>query len=128
MFLNMNINHLPLQLKLLLGLKGVVLCNNFFAFKEFLKMGATCHRVWNTPDHELENKQIRAVLILSAFFCFQSTVSRINAFFFPVCFATGSSGKGPRTKDQKKKSNKQRLRFRAQNQHSDHLASVRAAQ
>ncbi|GAA6064920.1 R-spondin-2 [Tachysurus ichikawai] len=30
-------------------------------------------------------------------------------------------------KDQKKKSNKQRLHFRAQNHHSDHLASLRAS-
>lgn len=43
-------------------------------------------------------------------------------------FAIGSPVKGHRTKEQKKKSNKQRLRFRAQNQHSDHLASVRAGQ
>ncbi|KAG1936468.1 R-spondin-2 isoform X1 [Pimephales promelas] len=40
----------------------------------------------------------------------------------------GGSGKGHRTKEPKKKSNKQRLRFRAQNQHSDHLASIRAGQ
>ncbi|XP_031432519.1 R-spondin-2 [Clupea harengus] len=32
-----------------------------------------------------------------------------------------------RSKEPKKKSNKQRLRFRAQNQHSDHLASLRAS-
>ncbi|KAF5905750.1 R-spondin-2 [Clarias magur] len=39
----------------------------------------------------------------------------------------GGSGKH-KPKDQKKKSNKQRLRFRAQNHHSDHLASLRASQ
>ncbi|XP_031730360.1 R-spondin-2 isoform X2 [Anarrhichthys ocellatus] len=38
----------------------------------------------------------------------------------------GGSGK-PRSKEPKKK-NKQRLRFRAQNQHSDHLASARSSQ
>lgn len=39
---------------------------------------------------------------------------------------TGGSGKH-RPKEPKKK-NKQRLRFRAQNQHSDHLASARSSQ
>lgn len=101
-------------------------------------MGVTCHNGCYTPNHESENEQIRAVLILSALFvCLfwggGGSVSsqqflELMCFFFLVRFAIGGSGKGPRTKDQKKKSNKQRLRFRAQNQHSDHLASVRAAQ
>lgn len=41
-------------------------------------------------------------------------------------FFTGGTGKH-RPKEPKKK-NKQRLRFRAQNQHSDHLASARSSQ
>lgn len=45
---------------------------------------------------------------------------------FLLSFFPGGSGKH-RSKEQKKK-NKQRLRFRAQNQHSDHLASARTSQ
>ncbi|KAG7240604.1 hypothetical protein INR49_026659 [Caranx melampygus] len=38
------------------------------------------------------------------------------------------SGSGKHRPKEPKKKNKQRLRFRAQNQHSDHLASARSSQ
>ena len=42
------------------------------------------------------------------------------------CLPLGGSGK-QRTKEPKKKNTKQKLRVRAQNQHSDHLSSVRSS-
>lgn len=66
-------------------------------------MGVTCHNGCYTPNHESENEQIRAVLILSALFvclfwggvCFQSTVSRINVFFLSCPFCYRGFGEGP---------------------------------
>ncbi|TSQ69467.1 hypothetical protein Baya_11256 [Bagarius yarrelli] len=51
----------------------------------------------------------------------------MGQLFEPAHPTMGGPGKHKAPKDPKKKSNKQRLRFRAQNHHSDHLASVMAS-